>query len=650
MFEAQHASGSIVVCSALGHLYKVDQISGSPRGHYPVWEYDWKPIHDVERGRERHERWLNAITEIAKEADSFVNACDFDIEGSLIGYMILRYACAGADAKAKRMKFSTLTHEELRDAYAHVLPQLDFPLVNAGLCRHEIDWLYGINLSRALTESARKSSKKYATLSTGRVQGPTLRFAVERELEIETFIPVPHWEIQALVETNGEKLHAEFEVKKFNVKADAEEVASFSDGKVGSVEKIGCKTVSVASPFPFDLSSLQAEAYRHFGMTPRQSLGIAERLYLDALVSYPRTSSQKLPESIGYRRVLQGLSKDPKYERSAVDLLKLQRLDPNEGSKTDPAHPAVYPTGTLTKRSLEPKESKLYDLIVKRFMATFAPPATREVVKAAVKVDDLTFYLGGSHIMAAGWIDFYRPYAKFEEVNFPPLEKGMPVRFLSVRAVEKFSQPPPRYNPSSLLREMEKHEIGTKATRAEIIETLDRRAYIRGDRVEVTPLGIQVVEVLEKFCPKVLDIGFTRDLEEMMARIELGKEEKERVVNAAIEHLKPIMDELKAHEHEVGEQLSRMIGQVRASESNLSVPCPKCGLGLQVVKSRKSGKRFIGCKGKWERGCSFTLPLPQLGLLTLLDDKCSKCGFQLVKVASRGRRTFTTCPMCYVKR
>jgi DNA topoisomerase-1 len=650
MYEAERASERLLICSALGHLYKLDQTNASQHRECPVWEYDWKPIHVAERGRERHERWLNAIAEIAKQAEAFVNACDFDVEGSLIGYMILKYAGAGADAKARRMKFSTLTREELQYAYEHMLPQLDFPLIKAGLCRHEVDWLYGVNLSRALTESARKSSGRYATLSTGRVQGPTLRFVVDREQEIETFVPVPHWEIEAIVEINGETLRAQFEIDKFDVKAKAENVVSLSYGKEGLVEEIESKVTPLAPPFPLDLSSLQTDAYRHFGMTPRYSLGIAERLYLDALVSYPRTSSQKLPVSIGYQRVLQGLGANPNYAHAAAKLLNQQSLQPNEGKKTDPAHPAVYPTGALPKRSLEPNESKVYDLIVKRFMATFASPATRETVKATIKVNGLRFYLRGSHILVAGWIDFYKPYAKFEDVSLPPLKKGTPVKFLSVKVAEKFSQPPPRYNPNSLLREMEANEIGTRATRAEIIETLVRRAYIRGDKIEVTPLGIQIVEVLEKFCPRVLDVAFTRELEEMMENIELGKEEKQHVVNEAINHLKPIIEELRAHEREVGEQLSYMIRQARTAELTLSVACPRCGSKLHVIKSQKSGKRFIGCFGRWEMGCNFTLPLPQLGTLTLLDSRCSKCGFQLVKVALKGRRSFATCPMCYVKK
>lgn len=646
MYEPNLGSERVVVCSALGHLYKVD----GPRGQYPVWEYVWKPIHLAERSRERQEKWLSAIAGIAKEASAFVSACDFDVEGSLIGYMILKYACNGADAIAKRMKFSTLTREELRDAYEHMLPQLDFPMVNAGLCRHEVDWLYGINLSRALTESARKSSGRYTTLSTGRVQGPTLRFVVEREEEIQTFVPVPYWEIEGIVEINGESVRAECEVDKFEVKSEAERIAALSDGKEGRVSEIESRVSSIPSPFPFDLSVLQSEAYRHFGMTPRYSLAFAERLYLDALISYPRTSSQRLPSSIGYRRVLEGLSKNPLYERHASSLLGFRSLRPNEGKKSDPAHPAVYPTGALPTRALEPRESKIYDLVVRRFMAAFAAPASRETIKATTTVNGLKFFLRGSHIVTYGWIDFYKPYAKFEDVDLPSVKKGDLVRFKSVKAVEKFSRPPPRYNPSSLLREMEAHEIGTKVTRAEIIETLARRGYIKEQRIEATDLGIQIFEVLKKYCPRVLDVGFTRELEEMMANIELGKEEKARVVNEVVNHLKPIMDELKTHEKAIGEQLSLMIRQARVGGLSLSVPCPKCRRKLQVVKSRKTGKRFVGCLGKWESACDFTLPLPQFGKLSLLDQRCSKCGFQLIKIISKGRQPWVTCPMCYANR
>jgi len=158
-FEVHANARRILVCSALGHLYVV--AAREPGRKYPVWDCVWKPKHLAERGQRRQEKWIRAIAKVSREADRFIDACDFDVEGSLIGYTILKYACQGADRNAQRMKFSTLTETELRDAYAKALPQLDFPLVFAGMCRHEVDWLFGINLSRALTESAYNLSGRY---------------------------------------------------------------------------------------------------------------------------------------------------------------------------------------------------------------------------------------------------------------------------------------------------------------------------------------------------------------------------------------------------------------------------------------------------------------------------------------------------------
>jgi DNA topoisomerase-1 len=163
-FEA-FREGKLVIVSALGHLYTV---AGTKKGPF---DYQWVPLHKAERKASRTRVWLQAISELSKEADTFVDACDYDIEGSIIGYCILKYACSSKENVAKRMKYSTLTVEELKNAYAHVLERLDFGLVESGLTRHEVDWLYGINLSRALTTAAKKYSGTYTTLSTGRVTG-----------------------------------------------------------------------------------------------------------------------------------------------------------------------------------------------------------------------------------------------------------------------------------------------------------------------------------------------------------------------------------------------------------------------------------------------------------------------------------------------
>jgi DNA topoisomerase-1 len=648
-FEVQGDEERILVCSALGHLYAVAAKSDERRSQYPVWGFSWKPKHLVERGQVRQEKCIQLISEASKEADRFVNGCDFDVEGSLIGYTVLKYACNGADRKAQRMKFSTLTTRELQEAYARMLPQLDFSLAYAGMCRHEVDWLYGINLSRALTQSALKATKRYLTLSTGRVQGPTLRFVVEREKEIKTFAPSPYWTLQSLVNVDGKLIEAEHERERVDVKSQAEQIVEDCIGKTGIIEELESRTYRVQPPTPFDLSALQAEAYRHFGFTPRVALGIAERLYLDQLISYPRTSSQKLPPSIGYEEILRGLGQITSYRPFATTLLS-GTLIPNEGKNDDPAHPAVYPTGVVPKRSLELREQKIFDLVARRFLATFGQMAAKQSDVATIKVGEHVFYLRGSRILEKGWISLYGPYARFEEVMLPPLKQGQEVTIAKITLQEKYTHPPPRYNPSSLLKEMEDTQIGTKATRADIIDTLYKRGYVKEQRMIATPLAFRVIEILTKYCPKVIDVTFTRELETKMEQIELGKQSREHIVLETVDYLKPIVEDLKTKEDEIGKELTTIISDMFLASITLFVPCPKCGSALKVVRNPRTKKRFIGCSGKWKTNCAFSLPLPQFGALTLLDKRCAECGFQIVQVRSKGRRPLISCPNCYVNK
>jgi DNA topoisomerase-1 len=215
---------------------------------------------------------------------------------------------------------------------------------------------------------------------------------------------------------------------------------------------------------------------------------------------------------------------------------------------------------------------------------------------------------------------------------------------------EKYTQPPPRYNPSSLLREMEDAEIGTKATRADIIETLFRRGYVKDQRITATPLAFRIIEILTKYCPRVIDVTFTRELEGMMQQIELGKQTHEHVVHEAVNYLKPVVEDLKLKEEEIGRELTSIIGEMWQASITLFVPCPKCGSTLKVVKNPRTKKRFIGCSGKWKNNCTYALPLPQQGALTLLEKRCPECGFQLVQVRAKGRRPMVSCSKCYANK
>ncbi|MBS7616000.1 DNA topoisomerase I [Candidatus Bathyarchaeota archaeon] len=640
----------IVVVPAIGHLYTVaDEKSG--RNYYPVFNFKWVPRYVAERGAKQIRVWLETISKLAKNADTYIDACDYDIEGSIIGYSILKYACGNKENIAKRMKYSTLTKEELEKAYEELLPKLDFALIEAGKTRHEIDWLYGVNLSRALTLAAKDWSGRYATLSTGRVQGPTLRFLVAREKAIRSFVPTPYWEIRAEIEIDGKVFEAEYEKDVIEIKKEAEAVLNKCKDKDGVVENIDVKQFQQMPPTPFDIGTLQSEAYGLFGYTPRRTLDIAQRLYLDALISYPRTSSQKLPPAINYTQILQSLSGVAQYKKLSAELLSKKELKPNEGKKEDPAHPAVYPTGKLPERVLEEPERRIWDLVVRRFMAVFGEPAIRQSMKVAINVNGERFFLRGRQILKEGWLKFYEPYVRSEEVLLPKIEKGQKLKVKKIILEDKFTKPPPRYNPGSLLKKMEEVGIGTKATRADIIQTLYDRKYVRDERMVVTDLGFEVLEVLKKHCPTIVSIEMTRKLEERMDKIQANTEKRENVLLDAVEILKPVVEQLKDKEKIVGEQLSSAIKRARLEERTVG-QCPICGTGtLMILYSRKTGKRFIGCTNYFKKQCKASFPLPQRGTVRPLGKNCRGCGWPTVQIRMKGRRPWNLCfnPKCPLK-
>ena len=639
-------SEDIVVVPALGHLYTV---ASEKKGRdYPVFNFRWVPLYLAERGAGRTRTWLETITKLANEADAFIDACDYDIEGSIIGYCILKYACGNKEKAAKRMKYSTLTKEEVEKSYTEALPHLDFSLIEAGLTRHEVDWLYGINLSRALTTAAKNWSGQYATLSTGRVQGPTLKFLATREKSIKCFVPTPYWSIKAEVKIGDSVFEVEYEKKVIEIKEEADAIVNACKGKNGEIEKIETKKFQQLPPHPFDLGSLQSEAYSLFRYTPMRTSSIAQRLYLDALISYPRTSSQKLPSAIGYETILKKLGKTREYKKLAAELLAKPELKPNEGKNDDPAHPAIYPTGNLPERVLDSAEKNIWNLVVRRFMAAFGEPAIRQSAKVTISINGNQFHLSGRQTLEEGWLRFYKPYVRSEDAALPPMEKGQKIIVEKVILEDKFTKPPPRYNPSSLLRKMQEEEIGTKATRAGIIQTLYDRKYIREERIVVTDLGFEVINVLKKYCPTVVSIELTRKLEERMSEIQQRKETRENVLQDAIEILKPVTEKLKEKEKVIGAQLSQALKKSKLEERVIGA-CPICQNGkLVILYSRKTRKRFVGCTNYFEGKCKTAFPLPQRGFVKPLGNVCKSCGWPTVQIWMRGKRPWNLCfnPKC----
>jgi DNA topoisomerase-1 len=639
----------LVVVPAIGHLYTIVHESGT-RSDYPVFKFKWVPRHLAERNAKNIRDRVEAFSSLSQGADTFISACDYDLEGSLIGYCILKFACGNKDVSAKRMKFSTLTKTELEQAYEEPLPHLDFAVIDAGKTRHEVDWLYGINLSRALTLAMRSWSGKYSTLSTGRVQGPTLQLLTAREKAIQTFVPTPFWEITADAQILGTVVEAEYEKKRVETKTQANEVVHGCSGKTGRVAKVNVKQVNQKPPVPFDVGSLQREAYSLFAYTPQRTLAAAQRLYLDALISYPRTSSQKLPPVIGYRKIISALKQKPKYKTVASELLEKQDLKPHEGIKDDPAHPAVYPTGSLPEKPLGVVETKIWDLIVHRFFAVFGDDALKESLKVELNVNDHRFFVRGRRILKEGWMKYYQPYCRAEEILLPAIKEGDVVELKQVFRLDKFTSPPPRYNPSSLLKKMEDLGIGTKATRADIIQTLYNRKYVKDERLTVTELGFDVINVLGKYAPSVTSAALTQELESKLEQIQNNQLDGQTVLQEAITQLEPQLEQFKENEEHIGEALTKATIKAQSQERIVG-KCPKCGTGdLAIIYSRTTKKRFIGCTNYFKGLCSNSFPLPQRGTVKPTKTSCKTCGWPKILVLT-GRRPWSLCfnPNCATK-
>ncbi|MGE5188222.1 MAG: DNA topoisomerase I [Betaproteobacteria bacterium] len=647
-YEAYN-NGNLVIVPALGHLYSI--VSKQKKRDYPVFDYQWVPLHLADRKAPRIRTWLSVISKLAQDADGFVDACDYDIEGSIIGYSILKYACSGKEKTAKRMKYSTLTDEELQESYANLLPTLDFALVEAGLTRHEVDWLYGINLSRALTQAVKSSSGQYATISTGRVQGPTLKFLDKREKTIRCFIPTPYWTLTAKIEIDSFTFETQYK-KPLDTLVEATMLKDICKAREGQIQSVETTDIVQNPPVPFDLTTLQSEAYRVFRYTPVRTSSILQHLYLDALISYPRTSSQRLPPSIGYKNILKKLAQAAHYSRQSIELLAKPTLKPNEGKKVDPAHPAIYPTGNLPRKPLGTAEQNVFDLIVKRFLAVFSEPAILQNVTVAVSINDNPFTFAAVRTLKEGWVRFYQPYAIVRNDELPALIKGQKVKVKRVTLNNNFTKPPPRYNPRSLLLKMEKEEIGTKATRAATIQTLQDRNYTSGtDILSISDLGFEVMEVLSKHCPRVVSPEMTKKLEQEMEDIQLGNRTKISVLIDAMETLKTVTTELKDKEATVGSQLSAAIQKARIEERTVGI-CSKCGGELIILRSKKTSKRFVGCSNYFKGKCSTAYPLPQTGIIKPLRINCKNCGAPTIAVYSRGRKAWRLClnPQCPAKR
>ena len=636
-YAVSNNNSHFVIFSSIGHLYGlVDNTKN--RVTYPVFDLVWMPIISKSGRLTRAKQIIKSISDVSKKATRFIHACDYDQEGEVIGYNILQYSCKFKYDKSLRAKFSTLTDQEIRESFDNLLKPSK-GLAEAGRSRHILDFIYGVNLSRALSGSVKVSDngKGYHNLSIGRVQGPTLAFVVDKEIDIRNHIPDPYWSILAEFEKNGKVIKAFYEKEKVHTLQEADSIINACNSKDGIVDQIKVRKTLLYPPAPFNLGDLQRESYRIFKISPTYTLSIAERLYLNALISYPRTSSQKMPLTIDYKKIIMGLSKvNSNYESLTAALLSKDRLLPNEGIKSDSAHPAIYPTGEKIKSKIDPMDFKIYDLIVRRFLATFGDPAINQHTTASIDIDSrYVFKSEGKSKIHEGWTYFYKPYFISQEIELPELNQGDILKNISVSSKEKFTQPPFRYNQASLLEKMEKEQIGTKGTRAEIINTLFNRKYIAISEeiggIEVTDLGFAIIETMKQYVPNIVSTDFTRAMEKDLEEIEIDKNKGPLVIEHAVNTLTEWLAQFREKEVNL-KNWTRNMADVNLSTGISAGTCPVCQKGeLKIITSQISKKRFIGCSN-YLSGCKATAPLPQKGSIKTTTKRCNICSWPIINV------------------
>lgn len=642
-YQIVNEEGDIFVVSAVGHIFTIAQ--SEKNSDYPVLNIEWAPSYKVNKSSEFTKKYLDVIEGIATRCEHFINACDFDVEGTVIGTNIIRFFGKIDNKSAKRMKFSTTTSTDLLKAYNNLIP-LDMNNFYAGETRHMLDWLWGINLSRALTRALNGQTRTRGgtTLSIGRVQGPALGIIAKREYEIDKFITKEFWRVFIdiknieFINKKGDIFDKELAQKTFDYT-----IKQSSNGIIKEVSK----EEKPVNPYPpFDLTSLQLEASRVYKYDPSRTLAIAQSLYERSYISYPRTSSQKLPESIGLKGILEQLSKNSNYTKYVQTILAKKTLTPSEGKKSDDAHPAIYPTGFIPEGITE-EERKLYDIIARRFISCFMESAKVDRLKVSAAFGDEIYSANGAHIKSKGWLEAY-PFVQITEKELPEFKPNESVNGTNAQLNELTTQPPKRYTKAGLIAELERQDLGTKATRAAIIDTLFRRGYISNalgsSSMSATKFGLSVYEALKDNCSMIVDETTTRKLEEDMENISKGKKSEDEVLTEGKKLLLIALDTFDKNKDKVSEAMRVAM----YSSSNIG-KCPKDG-GELVIRKSKMGKSFVGCSNY--PACTNTYSLPQNAKIEPTGDVCEHCKTPIIKVIRKGKRPFSMDldPNCITKK
>jgi DNA topoisomerase III len=626
--EGYLESESHVVTWAVGHLVQLAEPDEyDPK--FKKWRMADLPIVPNEFKLvvrdERSKKQMSVITRQLKrdDVDVVINACDAGREGELI--FAWTFQKAAAKKPVERLWLSSMTTAAIRDAFGSLRPRDEFArLEQAARSRSEADWIVGMNATRAATIRLRSSFD--GAVSLGRVQTPTLAILARREEEIRAFEPEPYWLVDAAFEPTGGDAGRRYQGRfhagaqpRLKSAEEAEAIVAAVRDQPGEITKRETTTKKERAPLLYDLTSLQRDANTRFGFSARRTLAAAQRLYEEhKALTYPRTNSRFLPgDLISELKPTAGVvGKQREYAKAAayvtgLDVLPLGRVV-NDAKVTD--HHAIIPTNAEHRiDKMSDDDRRIYDMVVRRFLAVFHPDAVFENTRLETTVATHVFRTRGRVLIVPGWRGVYGEGLESRaedddeggDQQLPKLEQGEDVRTLEVESLARETKPPRRYSDASLLAAMETagklvddeelreamkdSGIGTPATRAAIIERLIDVGYVERDAraLVCTEKGVNVIKFLGEHA--LTSPSLTGDWEHRLARIEEGEESRERFMHDIAEFARGTVQELDAK-----------LKEVRIPRANLG-PCPVCG--RDIVENRKG----FSCWSREDPGCGFVI-------------------------------------------
>lgn len=645
--DEYHENEQYIVSSAVGHLVEIAAPEGQDpkRGKWsfanlPVLptHFDLQPI-DKSKGR------LNALVKLIrrKDVDRVINACDAGREGELIFRLILQYAQPAKgplNKTVQRLWLQSMTPEAIRDGFANLRSDEQLqPLADAARCRSEADWLVGINGTRAMTAFNSRDGGFFLT-TVGRVQTPTLSIVVEREEKIRKHVARDYWEVRATFDAVAGQYEGKYIQPNFKKgddaearadrlwdKAAAEAIAAAVTGQPASVTEES-KPSTQSSPGLYDLTTLQREANSRFGFSAKTTLALAQALYeKHKALTYPRTDSRYLPED--YLPVAKQTAEMLRDEdlpgplallsQHAATALKAGYIKPTkkvfDNTKVSD-HFAIIPTLQAPK-ALSEAEAKLYELVVKRFLAVFFPAAEFQVTTRISTVAGHQFQTNGKVLVNPGWLAVYGKEAQDDDATLVAVGPGEKVRTESVDVKGLQTKPPARYTEATLLGAMEgagklvdddelreamsERGLGTPATRASIIEGLLNEKYMLREGRELIPTAkafqlmtlLRGLEVEELTKPEL-----TGQWEYELSQMEKGRLAREAFMAKIAKMAEQVVAKAKSYDRDT----------VPGDYATLQTPCPNCG---GVVKENYRRFACTGCEfsiTKIPGGRSFELP------------------------------------------